>query len=203
MRKAIDVLEGGAMHSYSLRIILRKYYQVEAGPYSYGPCLKPGVLPPGTVIGNYCSFADGINFFRRNHPKDRLSTHPFFYNHTLGFVRSDTIHAIADNPLRIGHDVWIGFNAMILPNCRVIGDGAIVGAGAVVTKDVPAFGIVVGNPGKLIGYRFTPEVAAAISKSNWWLKSIEDLGQNIDLFLHQADPETIARLCEHTSPRDK
>ncbi len=203
MRKAIDLFEGGTMHSYSLRVILSRYYQVEVGQYTYGPCLKPGFLPPGTVIGNYCSFAEGINFFRRNHPKDRLSTHPFFYNHSLGFVRSDTIHAIADNPLRIGHDVWIGFNAMILPNCRAIGNGAIVGAGAVVTKDVPAFGIVVGNPGKLIGYRFTPEMAATIVKSTWWLKSIEALGQNIDLFLHQADPATIERLCEYTTSQNK
>jgi virginiamycin A acetyltransferase len=182
LRRAILLLEGGEMYSCSLRLILKKYYQVEAGMYSYGPCLKPGMLPPGTVVGRYSSFAVGINIFRRNHPKDRISTHPFFFNHFLGFLAKDTIEEIGENPLYIGHDVWIGYGATILPGCRKIGNGAIVGAGAVVTKDVTAFTVVGGNPAKVIAQRFSAEIAEVITRSEWWSKSVEDLIPAFPLF---------------------
>lgn len=57
-------------------------------------------------------------------------------------------------PVSIGNDVWVGCNAIILKGVRINQD-AIVGAGAVVTKDVPAYAIVVGNPAKVVKYRFT------------------------------------------------
>lgn len=56
-------------------------------------------------------------------------------------------------PLHIAGDVWIGARVIILPGCRRIGHGAIIGAGSVVTKDVPDYAIVGGNPAKLIRYR--------------------------------------------------
>jgi len=56
-------------------------------------------------------------------------------------------------PLSIGDDVWIGARVIILPNCKIIGKGAIVGAGAVVTKDVPCYAIVGGNPARVLRLR--------------------------------------------------
>ena len=56
-------------------------------------------------------------------------------------------------PLHIAGDVWIGARVIVLPGCRRIGHGAVIGAGAVVTKDVPDWAIVVGNPAKVIRYR--------------------------------------------------
>ena len=56
-------------------------------------------------------------------------------------------------PLHIAGDVWIGARAIILPGCRRIGHGAIVGAGSVVTKDVPDWAVVGGNPAVIIKYR--------------------------------------------------
>ena len=56
-------------------------------------------------------------------------------------------------PLEICDDVWIGARAIVLPNCRRIGTGVIIGAGAVVTKDVPDYAIVGGNPAKIIRFR--------------------------------------------------
>lgn len=63
-------------------------------------------------------------------------------------------------PKTIERDVWIGMRAVVLASCRVIGSGAVIGAGAIVTRDVPAGAIVVGNPAKIVGYRRTVEVAA-------------------------------------------
>ena len=71
--------------------------------------------------------------------------HPFFYNKNSGLVEIDTINT---GKLIIGHDAWIGSRAIILPGCKRIGIGAVVGAGAIVTKNVPDFAIVGGNPAK-------------------------------------------------------
>jgi len=55
--------------------------------------------------------------------------------------------------LEICDDVWIGARAIVLPGCKKIGTGVIIGAGAVVTKDIPDYAIVGGNPAKIIKYR--------------------------------------------------
>lgn len=149
VRAYIERIEGGSMFSETLRRIQREQYGVEIGAYSYGPLLRPGVLCRGSSVGRYCSFAEGVSVYRRNHPMDRLSTHPFFFNPEFGHVP----FGIPETPLEIGHDVWIGAHAIILPKCRVIETGAVIGAGAVVTKDVPAYAVVAGNPAKVIGYR--------------------------------------------------
>lgn len=170
------------MLSQTLRAILREQYNVDVGLYSYGPCLKPGLLPPGTRIGRYCSIAAEVQFLRRNHPKDFISLHPFFYNRGLGLLDTDPIPPVSANPVEVGHDVWIGYRSIVLPGCRRIGNGAIIGASAVVTKDVPDFAIVAGNPAKKIGERFPPEIAAVAAESRWWDRPIEELVGRMDLF---------------------
>lgn len=67
----------------------------------------------------------------------------------------------------IGNDVWIGFGATVL-NGVTIGDGAIIAAGAVVTKDVPPYAIVGGNPAHVIKYRFSKEVVEKLLALQWW-----------------------------------
>ena len=68
---------------------------------------------------------------------------------------------------RIGHDVWIGHGAIILPG-RSIGTGAVVAAGAVVTKDVAPYGIVAGNPARFIRARFPDAIAQRLQRLAWW-----------------------------------
>ena len=60
--------------------------------------------------------------------------------------------SIPSEPIRVGDDVWIGARAIVMPGVR-IGNGVIVGAGAVVTKDVPDYAIVGGNPARVIRSR--------------------------------------------------
>lgn len=190
-------MEGGQMWSASFRDLMRRHYDVEIGSYSYGSCLWPGGLPAGTLVGRFCSLADGIQVFRRNHPADRPSQHPFFYNTDCGLLEKDTIPSVTDFPLEVCHDAWIGANAIITPRCRRIGIGAVVGAGTVVTSDVADFAIVAGNPGRRIKQRFSDEVCAALLKCGWWEYDLTQLIPVLGLFLEDATIENAQRMREH------
>lgn len=163
--KVVRRLEGGDYYSATLRRILEEYHGVRAGAYSYGEGLNPGSFPPGVTIGRYVSIAGSVLVFLRNHPTDRLSTHPFFYNSLLGWVPQDTV---AMGTLEIQHDAWIGAGATITAGCSRVGIGAVIGAGAVVTKDVPDFAIVAGVPARIVRFRFPEKMRLAIRTSRWW-----------------------------------
>ena len=161
-------LEGEAMMSVTWRRILHDYHGAQVGRYTYGDILRAGALPPGSVVGAYCSTGSALIIRRRNHPLERPFLHPFFYNATVGLLIKDTIPADRDNPLTIGNDVWIGDRVTILAGCRHIGNGAVLAAGAVVTADVPAYTIVGGVPARLIKMRFDAARVAEIEASRWW-----------------------------------
>lgn len=170
-------LERGEFHSATLRAILARYHGLHIGAYSYGPCLTPGLFPPGVTVGRYVSIAHGVRVLLRNHPTDRISMHPFFFNHRLGCVEQDTVPA---GRLWIGHDAWLGENAIITPSCHRIGIGAVIGAGAVVTRDVSDFAIVGGNPAALIRCRFPPEFIAQLKQSRFWEQDPRTLQRTLD-----------------------
>lgn len=152
------------MYSETLRVIFSKYHNIEIGKYSYGGCFDLERITAHTKIGRYCSFAAGVCILNRNHPVRFKSTHPYFFNTTLGYVKKELI------PMRhivIGNDVWVGRNALILPSVERIGDGAVIGAGAVVTKDVPDFAVVAGNPAKFMKWRFSEKTRAELKASQW------------------------------------
>jgi len=108
------------MHSTILRYLLRNFHKVSVGRYSYGVCLVPGLLPPSISVGNYCSVAEGLRVFRRNHPIAHLSQHHFFYNAELGLLNEDAIEQIQNNQPTIGPDVWIGADVTILLGRRIL-----------------------------------------------------------------------------------
>ncbi|AMK11673.1 CatB-related O-acetyltransferase [Pseudodesulfovibrio indicus] len=119
------------------------------------------------VIGNFCSIGSGATFLmagNQGHRHDWISTYPFHYFSDFsqaedGFERKgDTV---------IGNDVWIGTEAMIMPGINV-GDGAVIAARAMVTKDVPPYAVVGGNPAKTIRYRFAPEEIEMLLELQWW-----------------------------------
>jgi virginiamycin A acetyltransferase len=154
-----------------LRRWFRERHRIDVGLYSYG-CFDQWRMPGPLVIGRYCSIANSVRSAPINHPFDAVTTHPALYEAKFGVVDTD-IHY--DDPQVIEDDVWIGHNAMILPGCRRIGRGAIIGAGAVVTRDVPRYTIVAGNPARPLRERFAPEMQQALERSRWWEMDLPEL----------------------------
>jgi acetyltransferase-like isoleucine patch superfamily enzyme len=147
--------------------------------YSYGGCFTVVQVPDGTHIGRYCSFASAFTILNGNHPAQFKSLHPFFYNPIFGYV-DDLM--ITRSQLIVDNDVWVGHAAIILPSVTHIGNGAIIGAGCVVTENVPPYAIVIGNPGRVIKYRFDVNTIEKIQESKWWEKDIRDIKANAKEF---------------------
>jgi acetyltransferase-like isoleucine patch superfamily enzyme len=141
--------------------------RVHIGRGTYGvPGLHMTMLDTTELrIGNYSSVA-ALCYLGGGHPPDRVTTFPLAINLGLDSVGQDGFPAPSKDTI-IGSDVYATHQTTILSGCTV-GDGAIVGIGSVVTKDVPAYAIVGGNPAKLIRYRFSAEQIAALLEIRWW-----------------------------------
>lgn len=175
LRNNIIKKEGGNAFSETIRMYYRDNYNITIGYGTYGGCFNTVNIPEGTSFGNYCSIAQNVKIFRANHPKEYFTLHPLFYNPVMGYVKKDMLHR---PNIEIGHDVWIGDWSIILPRVSKIGNGAIIGAGSVVTKDVPPYSIVAGNPAKIIGKRFPDEIINKLEDTQWWNLNKDELIKN-------------------------
>ena len=121
------------------------------------------------IIGSFCSIGSGAVFImagNQGHRNDWISTFPFFYQDHENFCDGiDGFQRAGDTC--IGHDVWIGTEAMIMSGVK-IGDGAIVASRAVVTKDVAPYEVVGSNPAKHIKFRFSAADIELLTKMEWW-----------------------------------
>jgi len=120
------------------------------------------------IIGKYCSIGSGAVFMmagNQGHRMDWVSTFPFYYQANI-FKESINAYEKAGDT-RIGNDVWIGSEAMIMAGVS-IGSGAVIAARAVVVKDVPPYAVAGGNPATIIKYRFNEEVREELLKLKWW-----------------------------------
>ncbi|WP_426668526.1 DapH/DapD/GlmU-related protein [Mucilaginibacter sp. McL0603] len=117
------------------------------------------------------------------HKLDGASTHPAFYLRNTPLLKkySNQDEFTTAKQTLIGHDVWIGENAIVLDGVN-IGTGAVVAAGAVVTKDVAPYTIVGGVPAKIIKTRFSGSEIDCILNSKWWDKNEEWLIENYKSF---------------------
>lgn len=109
---------------------------------------------------------------------DRKSTHGYFFNPELGLADAE----VPPSELYIGNDVWLGHGSILTTGVHSVGDGAVVGAGAVVFRDVPPYAVVVGNPARVVRYRFGADRIAQLLEERWWERDIQDLDQEIVYF---------------------
>ncbi|WP_417602752.1 CatB-related O-acetyltransferase [Owenweeksia hongkongensis] len=133
------------------------------------------------IIGKFCQIASGVTFIMNgaNHLQDSVSTFPFaiFGEDWKDAMAGKSYPTKGDT--QIGNDVWIGFDATIMPGIK-IGDGAIIGSKSVVTKDVEPYSIVGGNPAKPIRKRFSEERIAKLLDMKWWDWPVEKITANLD-----------------------
>lgn len=147
------------------------------GRYNYGPLAKPSAYDMKFIesIGSFCSFADGCSIVQSHYMG--VTTHQFLFA-SWRFPDFDALmpkekqqrileEYITSKKTKIGNDVWIGKNAIIMSGVK-IGDGAVIGSGAVVTKDVPDYAIVGGVPAKIIKYRYNEDQVNALKEIAWW-----------------------------------
>jgi phosphonate metabolism protein (transferase hexapeptide repeat family) len=141
---------------------------VEMGDYSY---VVNDAQITYTTIGKFCSIAAMTRINPGNHPMHRATQAHFTYRSSSYFPgEADDAEFFAwrkSYRIHIGHDVWIGHGAIVLPG-RNIGTGAVIAAGAIVTKDVPAYTIVGGNPAHPIKRRFPEDIADRLARLAWW-----------------------------------
>jgi acetyltransferase-like isoleucine patch superfamily enzyme len=148
---------------------LRARGLLDIGRFTYGipSVLTFGRTLPRVEIGAFCSISDAVTILLDgNHRSDWVSTYPFRLQLRMPGMLEDG-HPISRGPVKIGNDVWICRDALILSGVT-IGDGAVVGARAVVSHDVAPYSIVSGNPARHLSYRFPEDVVEGLLRLRWW-----------------------------------
>ena len=164
----------------SRRAPVRDRFPVGRGTYG-----EPAVLQWGEDaslrIGAFCSIGRGVTIILDgDHRIDWVTTYPFM--RFRDSARGIEGHPRSRGAVVIENDVWIGYGATILSGVR-LGNGAVVGACSVVTRDVPPYGIVAGNPAKLLRRRFPDETVRLLERLAWWDWPDADLDRAMPLLL--------------------
>ncbi len=155
---------------------------VSIGDYSYfNTQFGQSYIESGVQIGKYCSIAPNVCIALGNHNTSYVTTSPILYDKKRGFIRKRIENVINTEKTIIGNDVWIGANANIKKGVKV-GNGAVIAMNSVVTKNVPDYAIVAGNPARIIRYRFSAEVIKDLLLTEWWNWPEEKIRNNINYF---------------------
>lgn len=144
------------------------------------------------IIGKFCAIARNVKFIMNgaNHEMSGFSTYPFYiFANGWERVTPESNESSFKGDTVIGNDVWIGYEAVIMPGVK-IGDGAIIAAKSVVTKDVKPYTIVGGNPAQLIRQRFSDETINILLEIAWWNWDIEKITRNLEKIV-DADIEAL------------
>lgn len=174
---------------------------VSLGSFSY----SNSVLPLTVSVGRYCSIGGGLQVLGDRHPLEWATTCPSLYAPNSGLVKTlvadtgrQTFFRTYDRthkPVKVGNDVWIGQNVTLAQGIT-IGNGSVIAGNSMVTKDVPPYCIVGGNPAKIIRKRFSDTIIEALTSLQWWKYSIQDFSDlditNPSIFCQQLS-ERIAK----------
>ena len=152
---------------------------VDLGDFSY--ISGPGTYVESAQIGRFCSIARGSVIGVSGKDASRVTTHDFITGPEYGQLTQAL--RLPDQKVRpvIGHDVWVGYGAVIMRGVT-IGNGAIIGAKSVVTRNVPAYAVVGGNPARHIRDRFPAQQIAALERIAWWDWSHDKLAATLTDF---------------------
>jgi acetyltransferase-like isoleucine patch superfamily enzyme/acyl carrier protein len=190
----------GIAPSHHLRRRLAHYVALhgfEIGDYSQGEPIIKLYNKSRLRVGKYSSIAAGVTFvLGGRHRTDAVTTH------LMQLPASEPGPPQGD--IVVGSDVWIAANALILSGVT-IGDGAVIGAGSVVVNDVPPYGMVLGNPARIFGKRFSDDLAAELMSLRWWdleraqIETLRPLllGTDVELFIDEC------RKLQGLPPREK
>lgn len=187
--------------------------RMEIGAHSYAFCRPPPEdwaaklapymfddAPDRLIIGRFAHIAQDVSFLTATasvvHPMQAYSTYPFRLFDPVTVGDYEVGAEIRD--IELGHDVWIGFRATIMPGVR-LGHGAIVAAGAVVTRDVPPYTVVAGTPARPIRQRFDDQTIAALLEIGWWDWPSEQITRAVPL-IEAADLDGLRQLAEQSTP---
>lgn len=148
---------------------------VTIGDYSY---VNINSSLENCIIGKFCSISSGVYISPWEHDLHKRTTHPIAYD--------EEIRNKVRKKVKIGHDVLISLNCIILEGIT-IGNGAVIGAGAVVTKDVLPYEIVAGVPAKHIGFRFDKNTITDLNNIKWWDWDISKINRNLLYLQNKTD----------------
>jgi len=137
-----------------------------------------------TTFGPYAIAGSRVSIGGFEHPKDWLAVHSFQWgqasiNWNISKAGQDALEKVI-KPIAehtsIGPDCWIGNNATVLSGVNV-GAGAIIGAGSVVTKDIEPYAICIGNPARVINFRFSEPIIESLLELKWWELEIDQIAK--------------------------
>ncbi|MDE6393217.1 MAG: CatB-related O-acetyltransferase [Muribaculaceae bacterium] len=175
---------------------------ITVGDFTYGiPIVTLYTGKPYHInIGNFCSISNNVEIIiGGQHRYENISSYSFIPQVESIFYPTKS----CDKPVRninIGNDVWIGKNVTILQGVN-IGDGAVIGTNAVIAKDIPPYAIVIGNPARIIKYRFTKDQIESLLRIRWWNWSLDELkhrmneimSNDIDGFIKKYDSSRVVQ----------
>ncbi|MCU7225382.1 CatB-related O-acetyltransferase [Acinetobacter bohemicus] len=198
----INYKDGVEVESYCAFLVGKNIWEMGAFSYSWSS------LPITTQVGRYCSIATDVKVMGLRHPYEWLTTSATTYDRNFIIYQkyledkskiqyARKLPNIHHNKLIIDHDVWIGSRVTLKANLY-IGIGAVIAADAVVTKNVPAFAIVGGNPAKIIKYRFDQKTIDKILETEWWKYDFSDIQgldiTNVDTFFKDFDRNRLTEM---------